>query len=555
MIMTFIRTVIFVSCICGYLAFKLFSDTKNSNVLVETTKGWVLGKEEKTVNLGKTYVHFAGIPYAKPPVGDLRFAPPVPIDSWEGILDATKEGTVCVQFDVGNEDCLNLNIYVPQRSNSDTKPLSVIFYIHGGFFLFGNGGYVFQAPDYFIEEEIIFITCNYRLGILGFLSTEDDASYGNWGLKDQILALQWVKENIEFFGGDKNSITIMGQSAGSCSVNYLIQSPKAKDLFQKAIMHSGTSLTIWSFVAEPRKIAFMMGNLLGIDATDSKELVQRFREMDASSLSFMSTVINIVLEFIYDPKNGLMFAPTIEPYHEGAVLTERSYESLATGRFNKVPVLMGFVSQEGADIYQSFHKIRPYLFIYDLFQEKLLPNDLNIPESVKKTATDEVWAQLFNGSLGFSTTELRRFITEDQFVRPIVETARLMAQHIDVYFYRFSYLGESMEEDGPGIGNSHGYDLYYLFYYDYYTPNQKATDILTRRRMIRMWKNFATTSNPTLKDKYLNPDQTIWPVYKENGTYFNIGEKLTQRTNLSAYRIHWWNYIYKKYGTRPFSTY
>ncbi|CAG9827589.1 unnamed protein product [Diabrotica balteata] len=345
----------------------------------------------------------------------------------------------------------------------------------------------------------------------------------------------------------------MGQSAGSCSVNYLVQSSKAKDFFHKAIMHSGTSLTIWSFVTEPRKIAFIMGNLLGIDTTDSKELVQRLREMNASTLSFMSTVINIVLEFIYDPKNGLMFAPTIEPYHEGAVLTERSYEILAAGKFNKVPVLMGFVSQEGADIYQSFNNIRPYLFIYDLFREKLLPKNLNISKSVQKAATDEVWTQCINGSLGFSTTDLIRFITEDQFVRPIVETARLMAQHTDVYFYRFSYLGEGLEEDGPGIGNSHGYDLYYLFYYD--TPNQTATDILTRRRMIRMWKNFATTSNPTLKDKDLNPDQTIWPIYKENGTYFNIGEKLTQRTSLRAYRIHWWNYIYNKYGTRPFSTY
>ncbi|XP_017765621.1 PREDICTED: venom carboxylesterase-6-like, partial [Eufriesea mexicana] len=188
---------------------------------------------------GREYEAFEGIPYGQPPVGELRFQPPHPAEEWSGVLSATKKGSICTQYLMrsmaidgqiitGDEDCLYVNIYAPIRNGKNTL-LPVIFWIHGGAYLFGSGNDMNETL--IMDRNVVLVTVNYRLGPFGFLSTGDSLVPGNMGLKDQNLALRWVSKNIENFGGDPKNITLMGFSAGASSVHYHYLTPLSAGLF------------------------------------------------------------------------------------------------------------------------------------------------------------------------------------------------------------------------------------------------------------------------------------------------------------------------------------
>lgn len=216
-----------------------------ASTVVQTRYGKVEGTHEGSIFTWK------GIPYAQAPIGSLRFRAPQSPESWDGIRDATKFGSICVQVPNPlsqadgmhqSEDCLNLNVWSPA---ADGKRRPVMVWIHGGAFVFGSG----QSPWYdgtsfALEGDVVVVTINYRLGPFGFLYLDrmgggDYASSGNCALLDQVAALQWVQENIAAFGGDPNRVTLFGESAGSMSVGALLTMPAAKGLFHQAIMESG----------------------------------------------------------------------------------------------------------------------------------------------------------------------------------------------------------------------------------------------------------------------------------------------------------------------------
>jgi para-nitrobenzyl esterase len=212
--------------------------------VVRTANGQVKGEAKSMVT------SFKGIPYAAPPVGDLRWQAPQPAASWKGVRDATQFGGSCVQgtgWDPGydkptlTEDCLYLNVYVP--SNAKQKNLPVFVWNHGG----GNTGGAGRDtnPDKFVtREDVVYVTINYRLGAMGYLLTpalEQDANgaAGNFGILDQQAALRWVQKNIRAFGGDPDNVTLAGQSAGASNTVVQLASPGARGLFDRAILQSG----------------------------------------------------------------------------------------------------------------------------------------------------------------------------------------------------------------------------------------------------------------------------------------------------------------------------
>lgn len=229
------------------------------------------------------YYSFQGIKYGKAPVGNRRFKAPLPETPWKGVKPAVREGASCPHRNMilenykGNEDCLYLNVYTPKLPDTDgNKPkLPVMFWIHGGGFQFGNGNAFLYGPDYLIPENILIVTINYRLGALGFLNTGTSDAPGNAGLKDQVLALKWVRDNIEAFGGDPNEVTIAGQSAGSASVHYLLLSPTTKGLFKRAIAQSGVSINPWAITDIPRERAFLLGKALNYHTNDTTKLTRK----------------------------------------------------------------------------------------------------------------------------------------------------------------------------------------------------------------------------------------------------------------------------------------
>ncbi|CDQ74302.1 unnamed protein product [Oncorhynchus mykiss] len=245
-------------------------------------------------------VQYLGVPYARPPTGERRFQPPEPSLSWPGVRNATQFSPVCPQpveehslltemlplwysanLDIASaylaqqsEDCLYLNIYVPTEEDihdeGGLRPVMV--YVHGGSYSEGSGS-MMDGSVLASYGNVIVITINYRLGVLGFLSTGDQAAKGNYGLLDQIQALRWVKENIAAFSGDPDRVTVFGSGAGASCVSLLTLSHYSEDLFQKAIIQSGTALSSWAVNYQPGKYANLLGDKVGCSLEDSSELI------------------------------------------------------------------------------------------------------------------------------------------------------------------------------------------------------------------------------------------------------------------------------------------
>jgi len=239
-------------------------------VIVSTTKGKVKGVQKVD------HQSFLGIPYANPPIGELRFQEPHEMDHWEDIKDTSKFKPIPPQAyqedppidQEENEDCLYLNIWTPA---TDDKKRPVMFWIYGGGFLIGAGSRPrVEGKHLCVYGEVVVVTFNYRLGVLGFLNLPNIPA--NLGILDQIAALKWVKENIANFGGDPNNITIFGESAGGMSVAILLSISRAKGLFHKAIIQSGAANPRMFEPEEARKGSIEFLSKLNIGFENLEEL-------------------------------------------------------------------------------------------------------------------------------------------------------------------------------------------------------------------------------------------------------------------------------------------
>ncbi|XP_055700012.1 carboxylic ester hydrolase-like [Phlebotomus papatasi] len=313
--------------------------------------GCVRGKFES--GRRKSYDAFYGIPYAEPPVGKLRFENTVPHSGWSGYWDASYPRDDCLQKNFflnssifGSEDCLFLNVYRPYTWNRKNK-LLVLVGIHGGSFIDFSSKPELFGPEYLMDNgEVILVTMNYRLGILGFLCSGDEAVKGNFGLKDQQMALQWVAKNIEYFGGDSSSVTLVGVSAGATSTHLHMMNSKSQALFHRVILMSGTALAPYMYpidhAAQFRTVAHLTG-LKDFDTDSTYNLAYQLKKVDAKT--FLLT-LDMLYSFFATPPAPLR--PCIERDWEGAFMTEDPRKVWAEGRFVQKPILVGTVPNEGA---------------------------------------------------------------------------------------------------------------------------------------------------------------------------------------------------------------
>ncbi|KAH0819041.1 hypothetical protein GEV33_003750 [Tenebrio molitor] len=314
---------------------------------------------------------FQKIPYAAPPIGDLRFQPPVPPNKWEGTLNATYLDAICYQISTDlpeeTEDCLYVNVYTPELPSEDNNvAIPVLLYIYGGGFYEGHAMQYRRGPEYLIDHDVVIVTFNYRLGPLGFLSTEDTVVPGNNGLKDQQLAIKWVHENIQLFGGDPEKITIVGESAGGASVSHHLLNKNSEGLFRAAIMESGTAINPWSLQRNAKQNAFSFGAVLNStfsSVNDSQLLLEYLLTVSAKDLDDASVLVS-------------GWAPVIEIEHDEAFVTEKMYGLIRSGNFVKVPILMGINSEEslsGAGDLDALETLSEY---YDNNLQALVPDDI-----------------------------------------------------------------------------------------------------------------------------------------------------------------------------------
>ncbi len=279
---------------------------------------------------------FKGIPYAAPPVGELRWKAPKPVDAWQGVRKADEFGLSAMQLNVYNsadydpeemsEDCLYLNVWTPAETGNEKLP--VLVYIHGGSFLVGSGSVPSLDGESMAKKGIVVVTINYRLGVFGFLAhpwlTEESTEHasGNYGFLDQVAALKWVQANISAFGGDPEQVTIAGESAGSLSVSALMCSPLSKGLFARAIGSSGSILS----------------SLLPVPLSNSENKGQDFTKLNG--YKSLTELRSAPADELLNAKG--QFPTTVDGYF----LTEPPIETYSKGEQAHIPLLVGWNSKE-----------------------------------------------------------------------------------------------------------------------------------------------------------------------------------------------------------------
>nr|KAF7425044.1 hypothetical protein H0235_007482 [Vespula pensylvanica] len=521
---------------------------RNMSVVVNVKQGKLEGSLCESV-LGTSYFSFKGIPFAAPPLGPLRFKDPEPPASWTGLRDARNiKVNCCVQPDelsrtdiIGNEDSLYLNVY----TSSLTGSKAVMVYIHGGGFIFGSGTEQVVRPDYFMNKDIVLVTTNYRLGVLGFLNLDDEVASGNQGLKDQVAALKWVQENISNFGGNAKNVTIFGVSAGGTSIHYLTLSPMAKGLFHKAIYQSGTATCPWAIGLSKPENCIKLASILGFeDSKDPKEIVEFLRTVPASQL--IEAQFKILTPSETSVEN-LPVGPVVDVKSKNPFLPRPIKECLKDDA--DIPIMLGYTSNEFI------------MFLKDTSEGDLKTMDKTLKNHIAKLAISkepekidrllkDVKNYYFDNEEPLSKENIPSLISllsDIYFCCPInmIADDRRKRECAPTYLYKFSYVGDEVtithllktiqaksdNSDYYPKGASHADEQSYLFY----LPLCKATNRLPPavgtkdramiERLTYLWSNFAKTGCPTSSlNEYV--DNTWIPVSKDSFTYLDINNRL-----------------------------
>ena len=412
---------------------------------------------------------FKGIPYAAAPVGPLRWHAPLPAPAWSGTRDATGYGNDCVQArmpgDLANttlpmsEDCLFLNVWTPQPRAGAKLPVMV--YIHGGGFSTGSGSSAILDGTRLAARGVVVVTFNYRLGRFGFfahpaLSKEaGTGANGNWGLMDQIAALQWVKRNIASFGGDPSNVTIFGESAGGESVNRLMVSPAAKGLFAKAIAASGGGRDGWPDLATGEAKGLAFAKSAGADD------LAALRALPAERVQGGIGLLN--------PDEAKYSGPMTD----GRIVTGDTDTLLAAGKARGIRMVIGSNSDELGFI--------PAPFLKGF-----------VAKATEKLGTA---AETVRTAYGSADAYDRHIPSDFTFTEPAFSLARRQAANAPTWLYRFGYVAE--EKRATLAGASHATDVPYQF------DNLAAAggkpspaDMATAKLVADHWVRFARTGDP-----------------------------------------------------------
>ena len=463
-------------------------------VIISTNQGKIIGIQQLD------HQCFLGIPYAKPPIDDLRFYEPQPMDPWDDVKDATKFRPIAPQNHIDstpigqdeNEDCLYLNIWTPR---ADEKARPVMFWIHGGGFLIGagsrprlNGGTLASYGD------VVVVTFNYRLGALGFLDLPNIPP--NIGIQDQIAALRWVRKNIHAFGGDPNNITIFGESSGSESVVILLSLPVTKGLFHNAIMQSGVANPLSYNRELTRKGSSKLVSKLHIN----RENIRALRNVQISKLIRIQKKI---AGNITDEKEN-----PFRPFVDGVIIPEKPYELIQKGKASKIPLMIGWNEDELGIIVNFLNQvdderkkaiigiIRNRIRIYGVTDDKITELVKKYKQIMKAKYPDNLYkhwdAILSHAMFG-------------------IPTIRQLEMHLkyqsNVFCYIFTYKSSKYG------GAYHTFEIPFVF------GTFKTADIpegaidsigeaeTVAKIMMDTWVSFARTGNPNHKDL---PE---WPPY------------------------------------------
>lgn len=488
----------------------------SQSVLANTENGQVRGFMVNGIS------YYRGIPYAKPPVGELRWRPPVKADNWQGVLDATQYKSEAAQTDYlgvfatagGSEDCLYLNVAVPNKKPGDPEKLPVFVWIHGGALVVGAGSD--YDPTLLAKEgRAVVVTINYRLGVFGYfahpaIDAEDHAKI-NYGVMDQIAALEWVQRNIENFGGDPDNVTISGESSGGQSSQILMASPKAKGLFKNIIAMSAPVM-----YANGHSVSPEQAEERGIGLAKAAGL----NNATAEQLRALSTEEILALE------NNYLLDGIIT--RDGEYVPTSIAEAFQAGRVNGERLGIGNVQNEG-----SFFAALTESAAGKPMDEAAYRDNLEALEKQYALPgfADKVMQEYPASDYGSPAEAYAQVITDSWFVAPIYRIADSLDNQIKVYYYEFSdptcpkYVTTDFAQ-----GTAHTYELPYLFP-GFHGSSDLSTDLNKKQQkaakeMVKLWTGMSEVDR-----------RGIWKRFdSDRAQYLKLGQGKPQMMDMKDYR-------------------
>ncbi|XP_037672105.1 cocaine esterase isoform X3 [Choloepus didactylus] len=437
---------------------------------------------------------FLGIPFAKPPLGPLRFAPPQNPEPWSGVWDGTSHPAMCLQDITAvnvmmqklsnltltlpsmSEDCLYLSIYTPAHTHEGTN-LPVMVWIHGGALVMGMAS-MYDGSMLAAFEDVVVVTIQYRLGVLGFFSTGDKHATGNWGYLDQVAALHWVQQNIAYFGGDPGRVTIFGASAGGTSVSSHIVSPMSQGLFHGAIMESGVALLPGFIASSSDVVSTMVANLSACGQVDSEALVGCLRGKAEEDILAINKHFKIIPGMV-----------------DGTFLPRHPQELLASADFQPVPSIIGVNNDE---------------YGWLLSSGSTSGSQEEMDRETMRAALQKTLA-LLKVSLEFVDLLMEEYVGDNEdsenlraqfhemmedflFVIPALQVAKFQRSRGPVYFYEFQHRPSIFKDTKPPhVRADHGDEILFVFGTSFWKTSVDITEEeeLLSRKMMKYWANLA----------------------------------------------------------------
>jgi len=530
-------------------------ENEDDTVEVKTFLGRVKGKKT-TLATGEEIHKFLGIPYAKPPVGDLRFMPPQIVTRYND-QECFNFGAECPQlpFDKpgseeikGSEDCLFLNVYTMPNAENTTNLKPVMVWIHGGGFTLGSAQLYDPTP--LVKEGVVVVTLNYRLAGLGFLTFGNDIVSGNMGLRDQIEALKWTKRFIYYFGGDPSKITIFGESAGAISVNAIQMSPMSVGLISGTIAQSGTAfLGVMNEKSQPQGISVSIATRFNCTSTRKDSAMLKCLQKIPVSDFILRTQSSLQAKSKDDIE--LNWAPVQDSYSSDPVIPMEPLAAFNSGEFIKVPMMTGTVKNDGAllvpeDNFEAIWKLKG-------------PQLLNIAENQNYSVTNpeentlaNIFLKYYTGG-SFNTFEVLNevvdMLTDSWFLSPDQKLSELGSKFTQVYNYQLTYAatntflsfysaGRNLTQEQfkqlSSLKPVHADDVLHLFnvFGVRSEEDEKMSSI-----MVKYWTNFAKYGHPS---PFLRQNITTWKHYSGDKRYMELSLKPTLKQNIEEERMTFW---------------